>query len=258
MADQDQSVGEVRDQALAEVGGDSFHTYTGDDGKVQSWKTPDELNSFIKKSGMFQADYTRKSQTREAEYRKRMEELDKKEAEWKKQREAWEKTEKAKYDRYNEALSKRPQIAAQLARMVDQPTSPDEIFTRSQSYADQKYSTLEQRLSQFEQKLEEERLEKERDMKFAELETEIPDFDRNVVTEALQTLDAGDMKSLMAMIWKANQYNPAAMQEKVEQNIARKKGAGMVPSGGGPPPKNSGSTNPRTAREEAMEEYARS
>lgn len=258
MADVDQTGGAVVDQATPEVGGDAFHTYTGEDGSVQSWKTPDELNQFIKKSGMFQADYTRKSQQREAEYRKRMQELDKRDAEWKKQREDWEKNEKAKYDRYNEALSKRPHIAQQLARLVDQPTSPDEMFDRTKSYADQRYSTLEQELNSIKSQLEEERLEKERDKYFAELEDEIPGFDRSSVMEALQTMDAGDMKSLMATIWKANQYDPVGMQQKVEQNIAKKRGAGMVPSGGGPPPKNKGPQGIKKAHEEALREYAAS
>jgi hypothetical protein len=259
MSDKDQSVGAVRDQALSEVGGETpFHSYTGDDGNVQSWKTPDELNGFIKKSGMFQADYTRKSQTREAEYRKRMEELDKKESEWKKQREDWEKNEKAKYDRYNEALSKRPNIARQLAKLVDQPTSPDEIFDRSRSYADDRYSTLEQEINNLKQQREEERLEKERDKYFAELEEELPGFDRNEVMQALQTMDAGDMKSLMSTIWKANKYNPVEMQEKVEQTIVKNKGAKMAPGGGQPTPKHTGSTDPKIAREEALRDYAAS
>jgi hypothetical protein len=200
---------------------------------------------------MFQADYTRKSQQREAEYRKRTEELEKRDSEFKKQREEWEKNEKAKYDRYNDALSKRPNVAKQLARLVDQPTSPDEIFERSQSYADQKYSNLEQELKTIKDRLEEERLEKERDLRYGELEKEIPGFDRNVVQEALQTMDAGDIKSLMAMVWKANQYNPVEMQQKVEEKIANKKGASMVPSGGGPPSKTKGYSNPKEAKEAA-------
>lgn len=252
----DQVTEPVVDQGSESVGGEAFHTYTGDDGNVQSWKTPEELNQFIKKSGMFQADYTRKSQTREAEYRKRMQELDKREQEWKKQREDWEKNEKSKYDRYNEALSKRPHIAQQLARLVDQPTSPDEIFQRSQSYADQRYSSLEEKLKSVEQRLEEERLEKERDKCFAELEEELPGFDRSEVMEALQTMDAGDMKSLMATIWKANKYNPVEMQEKVEQNIAKKKGAKMVPAGGGPASKGKGPVGIKKAAEEALRDYA--
>ena len=255
MADLDQCVEAAKGQALAEVGGEEatpFHSYTGDDGSVQKWKSPDELNEFIKKSGMFQKDYTQKSQKREEEYRKNMEQVQREKDEFKKQREDWEKNEKAKYDRYNEVLSRRPNIQRMLADAVNKPTSPDEIFERSQSYADQKYQSLEQRLASFEQRLEEERLEKERDAKFAELEQELPGFDRNVVTEALQNLDAGDMKSLMAMIYKANKYNPVEMQQDVEEKIAAKAGAKMVPGGGGPAPKSRGSTDPKQAREEAL------
>ena len=251
---EDQGAAPVVDQGAESVG--AFHSYTGEDGKTQSWKTPDELNDFIKKSGMFQADYTKKSQQRESEYRKRMQELDKRDQDWKKQKEDWEKGEKAKYDRYNEALSKRPHIAQQLAWLVDQPTSPDEVYDRSRSYADERYSNLEQKLTAVEQQLAEERLEKERDKYFAELEEEIPGFDRNQVMEALQSMDAGDMKSLMATIWKANQYNPVEMQAKIEQNIAKKKDAKMVPAGGGPASKGKGPVGIKKAHEEALRDYA--
>jgi len=255
MADLDQTVEEATGQALAEVGGEEatpFHSYTGEDGTEQKWKSPDELNEFIKKSGMFQKDYTQKSQKREQEYRQRMAEVQKEREEFKKQREDWEKNEKAKYDRYNQVLSTRPNIQRMLADAVNKPTSPDEIFERSQSYADQKYQTLEQKIAALEQEREEERLSKERDAKFEELEKEIPGFDRNVVTESLQQLDAGDMKSLMAMIYKSSKYNPVEMQQDVEEMIAAKSGAKMVPGGGGPAPKSRGSTDPKSAREEAM------
>jgi len=255
MADLVQSVEAATSQALSEVGGEEatpFHSYTGEDGTEQKWKSPDELNEFIKKSGMFQKDYTQKSQKREQEYRQRMAEVQKEREEFKKQREDWEKNEKAKYDRYNQVLSTRPNIQRMLADAVNKPTSPDEIFERSQSYADQKYQTLEQKIAALEQEREEERLSKERDAKFAELEKEIPGFDRNVVTESLQQLDAGDMKSLMAMIYKSSKYNPVEMQQDVEEMIAAKSGAKMVPGGGGPAPKSRGSTDPKSAREEAM------
>ena len=253
MADLDQSVEAAKGQAMAEVGGEeAFHSYTGEDGSVQKWKSPDELNEFIKKSGMFQKDYTRKSQKREEEYRKNMEQVQREKDEFKKQREDWEKNEKAKYDRYNQVLSTRPNIQRMLADAVNKPTSPDEIFERSQSYANQKASALEQRIAKIEQMNQEAVLAQERDAKFAELETEIPGFDRNVVTDALQNLDAGDMKSLMAMIYKSSKYNPVEMQQDVEERIAAKAGAKMVPGGGGPAPKSRGSSDPKQAREEAI------
>jgi len=253
MADLDQSVEAAKGQAMAEVGGEeAFHSYTGEDGSVQKWKSPDELNEFIKKSGMFQKDYTRKSQKREEEYRKNMEQVQREKDEFKKQREDWEKNEKAKYDRYNQVLSTRPNIQRMLADAVNKPTSPDEIFERSQSYANQKASALEQRIAKIEQMNQEAVLAQERDAKFAELETEIPGFDRNVVTDALQNLDAGDMKSLMAMIYRSSKYNPVEMQQDVEERIAAKAGAKMVPGGGGPAPKSRGSSDPKQAREEAI------
>lgn len=257
MADQDQAAVEVTDQTTEEVGGDAgFHSFTGEDGKTTSWKTPDELNEFIKKSGMFQADYTRKSQMREAEHRKRMEELDARDAEFKKSREEWEKNEKARYDRYNDVLSTRPDIQRMLADAVNKPPTPDVAFERAQNYTDNKSTELEERIAKIEQMNEEANLERERDLAFTELEKEIDGFDRNVVLENLQTLDASDPKSLMAMIYKASKYNPVELQQEVEEKIAAKKGAKMVPAGGGPPAKSKGSGDPREAREEAMAEYA--
>jgi hypothetical protein len=252
MADVDQTGGEVlTDDTSLEVGGDAdFHSYTGDDGKIQSWKTPDELNDFIKKSGMFQSDYTRKTQALSQERDGFKKEMD----EFKKSREEWEKNEKAKYDRYNEVLSTRPDIQRILAESVNKPPTPDAMFERAQSYTDEKSTTLEERIAAIEQQGEEARLEQERDKAFGELEQEIQGFDRQTVMDTLQTLDAGDPKSLMAMIFKASKYNPVEMQEKVEEKIAAKAGAKMVPGGGGPAPKNKGSTDPKIAREEAMKE----
>ena len=252
MGDIDTTGGEVlADETSIDVGGDdAFHSYTGDDGKTQSWKTPDELNGFLKQSGMFQSDYTKKTQSLADERRKFAEE----QSAFKKSQEDWTKGDKAKYDRYNEVLSTRPQIQRMLADAVNKPAGPDEIFERSQSYADEKSTALEQRIAAIERQGEEAKLEQQRDQAFSELETEIPGFDRNTVMNALKTLDAGDPKSLMAMIFKAQKYNPVELQQQVEQKIAAKAGAKMVPGGGGPAPKSKGSTDPRRAKEEAMQE----
>ena len=250
MADLDQTGGEVIDETSAEVGGDAFHSYTGDDGNTQSWKTPDELNDFIKKSGMFQSDYTRKTQGLAADRKKFVDE----QSAFKKSQEEWTSGDKAKYDRYSQVLSTRPDIQRMLADAVNRPPTPDAAFERAQNYTDEKSTSLEERIAAIERQGEEAKLEQERDKAFGELEGEIPGFDRNTVMDALKTLDAGDPKSLMAMIYKSSKYNPVEMQQEVEEKIAANAGAKMVPGGGGPPKKSKGSTDLNTAKEEAMRE----
>jgi len=251
MGDIDTTAGEVlTDETPIDVGGDdAFHSYTGDDGKTQSWKTADELNGFIKQSGMFQSDYTRKTQGLADERRKFADE----QAAFKKSQGEWESGDKAKYDKYSEVLGSRPDIQRMLADAVNKPPTPDVAYERAQNYTDQKSTSLEQRIAAIEQQGQEAKLEQARDAAFGELETEIPGFDRNTVMEALKTLDANDPKSLMAMIYKSSKYNPVELQQKAEEKIAAKAGAKMVPSGGGPTTKSKGSSDPRKAREEAME-----
>ena len=256
MSDVDQAPVDVSfDEAAAEVGATDggFHSYTGEDGNTTSWKNPDELNQWIKKSGMFEADYTRKSQARETEYRDNMAKVEKDRADFDKQRTDWEKNEKAKYDRYNEALQKRPAIAQQLQRLVNTPASPDEAFQRSQGYADQKYDEIAKRLDAFDEDKKQAELEKQTEAIYDELGKQYQGFDRETVKAALNSLDGNDPRALIDMIWRSSQYDPAGMQERVEQNIAKKAGSGMLPTGGGSPPvKKSGSNDPKAVNEEAQ------
>ena len=255
MSEVDQTQADVSfDQAAAEVGGTDevfFHEYGDGESKLR-FKTPDELNSHLAKTINFESDYTRKSQAREKDYKDRMAQIEKDRQEFTSSRENWEKTEKAKYDRYNEALQRRPAIQAQLERMVNTPVSPDEAFQRSRGYADTKYSELEKRLNEMDEKVKQEQLEKQTEGIYAELEQQYPDFNRDKVREALANLDGNDPKALLDMMWRATR-DPAQMREQVEANIAKKAGAGMLHSGGGSPPRsNKGSTDPKAVNEEAQ------
>jgi len=250
----------VADQAVAELGGDAGEEQSpffefGDGDKKLAFKTPDELKEHLSKSINFESDYTKKSQQREAEYRKKMEEIQRKDEEFRKQQEEWEKSTKSKYDKYEEVLKTRPAVAKELARLAETPVTPNEIYDRSRSYADEKTSELEQKLQALIEEREAEKLERQRDSVYAELEKDYPDI-REVSTKALSELDGNDMRQLVEMVYKASKYNPQEIREAVEQDIARKSGAKMVPGGGGPPPASKGSTDPREAHAQAMREYA--
>jgi len=260
MADVDQTPAEVStDQIVAEVEANAPESYfyefeTG--GNKLAFKTPEELSQHLSKSINFESDYTRKSQAREAEYRKKMEEVESKRKEYETQREKWEREEKAKYDKYNEALQRRPAIARELERLATTPATPDEAFQRTQSYADQKYAELKAELDKVNARYEAEQMEKQTEAIYAELEQRYPDFNRDVVKKALGDLDGNDPKALVEMLWKASRGDPAQIQEKVERNIAKKAGAGMLPSGGGSPPKKTGPMSDKQAYEDALRDYA--
>lgn len=245
----------MADQAVAELGGDSgessFFDYGDGDNKL-TFKTPDELKAHLDKSINFERDYTKKSQARESEYRQRQAEIEKMKADFQKEREEWEKSTKSKYDKYEEVLKTRPAVAKQLAQLAERPVSPDEIYERSTGYVDEKSSALEERLKALESRLEEERLEKERDGIYSELEKNYPDI-RDVTSKTLSDLDGNDMRSLIEMVYKASKYDPTAIREQVEQDIARKGQAKMVPSGSGPPATKKGSTDIKGAHKEALE-----
>jgi len=256
MSDLDQAGGEVViDQTAPEVGGTdeaAFFEY-GEGDNALSFKDQDALKAHLDKSINFERDYTRKSQQRESEYRTKMDDYTRQKQEFDKAKSDWETGEKAKYDQYSEAMKRRPAIAQELARLANKPVTPDEQYTRNKNYADEQNKALMERLDAIDSRYEQEQLEKQTDGIYAELESQYPDFNRDSVKEALGALDGNDTRGLIEMMWKAGQYDPAGVQAKVEENIAKKAGSGMLKTGGGSPPqKQSGSTDPKIAREEAQ------
>ncbi|KKL95329.1 hypothetical protein LCGC14_1855680 [marine sediment metagenome] len=249
MADVDQTgAAVIIDEPVADV---SFADWTSPDGESFSWKTADDWKKAMDSSFQFERGFQRKSQTLSTEHKDAMAQLAK-------DRKDWEDGDKAKYDRYNQAFEKRPNIARAIAQMVDKPVTPEDSYERAQGYVDEKSTALEDRLAALETKNSEDTLERERESIYTELEGAFPDFNRDKVTDALGKLDGNDLRSLVEMVWKSSMYDPAGAQERAEQNLAKKQGVGMLPVGGGPPKRGAGSTDPKVAREEAMREYANS
>lgn len=246
-ADQAMSEESVQDQP------ESFLDVDFGDEQV-SFKDRDEAINYIKESGMRNRDYTQKTQTlaeqrreferAQREHEKRVEEETRRIEELKK-----------RYDRYEEAFRKRPQIARQLEQLVSRPASPDELFERTQGYADEKYKTLEEKLNALEAERERERLERQRDDIYARLGERYKDFDKEAVSQVLSGLEDGNLEQLLEMAFKASRYGAGPSEEVVAEKLKRKQGAKIAAGGGGPPPKSKGSTDPKDAYEEALEEY---
>ncbi len=249
MGDLDQTVPEVVvDQPVADVS-ESFAEWTSPEGESFSWKTSDEWKKAMDSSFQFERGFQRKSQANATEHKEAMSKLAK-------DRKDWEDGDKAKYDRYNQAFEKRPNIARAIAQMVDKPITPEDSYERAQGYVDEKSTVLEDRLAALENKNSESDLERERETIYADLEKVYPDFNREQVTETLGNLGGSDLKALVEMVWKSGMYDPAGAQEHAEQNLAKKQGVGMLPAGGGPPKRAAGSTDLKQAREDALREYA--
>ena len=251
----EQSVESAKSEAMAEVGGEGpFHSW-GEGKDKMDFKTRDDLNKYLKDSSLRTQDYTKKSQQRESEYKQRQSELEKEREDFNRQFDVF-RGQKSKYDKWEEGLKRRPHIAQQIDRLISTPSNPNEVFERSQSYADEKYSALEEKLKALEADRERERLERERDGIYSRMGERYDGFDPSVVNDALDKLETGNLEPLIEMVYRSSMYNPAEIQAKVENNLRSKQKAKLMPSGGGGSPSTGkGSTDPKVAREEAMAAY---
>lgn len=250
------------DQAMADSGLDvgteqpqqeSFFELDFEDGEKVAFKSKDELAKWAKESALRQKDYTKKTQS-VAEQRRQFEaQQSEHKTRVEKELEAVKQL-KEKYDRYEAAFKKRPQILQQLDRMVSQPASPDEIFQRSQGYADEKYKTLESELESLKAERQREQLERQRDDVYSRLGQRYPDFDKEQVNEVLSQLEENNLEPLLELAYKASRFNPEGAEAKVLEKLQRKQGAKISAGGGVPPAKSSGSADPDQAYMEAMQD----
>lgn len=225
-------------------------------GEKITFKSPEEAVRHIKEGTLLQRDYTKKTQTLAEERRRFQQEQTQSKQQYEKELADFRKL-KEKYDKYEEAFRRRPQIAAQLERLASQPANPDEIFQRSQGYADQKYNELLQKFETLEQQRERERLERQRDDTFSRLREKYGDqFDDTKVNSMLETLEEGNLEPLLELALRASLYNPGGEEARVLEKLERKQGA-RLPSGGGQPPANNQSnSNLDDSYEQALREYA--
>src|SRR4030042_1285178 len=97
-----------------------FHTY-----EDQVFKTPDELNSYIKKGIMFQSDYTKKTQGLSDE-RKRYEN---ERSEFNRSRQDFDEKRKSysKYEEFDKLLQRNPQLMRQWQQYITQAPKGSDV-----------------------------------------------------------------------------------------------------------------------------------
>jgi hypothetical protein len=219
---------------------------------VEKFSSQDDLTSYLDKSSMRQADYTQKTQGLADERRRFESERGVHQSEV----EALKKL-REKYDGYEAAFKKRPQLLRSLEQQIDRPSGPDEVFDRSKGYADEKYTALEERITKWEEAQERQELEARRDEVYARLGEKYEGFDKDTVDAMLGTLEGGDIEPLLDMAYRASAYGSGAgTEERVVEKLARKRGARLPAGGGKTPPTKSGSSNLDESYEQALNEYA--
>ena len=215
----------------ANVSNGPVFEYTYADGKKEVYNTKDDLTKAWRDSFLRHSDYTRKTQEHANERKKFDEERKKFQDEMK----AFQESKK-RYDNWDQILKTRPDIYQQLERSAMQPASPEALFQRTQGLVEESLNPYEERIGKLEKMLEQQRTDKEIDEVVSKLSSEYPDFERDSIMEALESIADGKTEPLFRMLYFANKgRTPLQAEEKVVQNLEKKQRAAMVPAGGTTP-----------------------
>ena len=175
-----------------------FHRYKWDDGKEDVWKSPDELNEFIRNGALRHSDYTRKTQ-QVAEARKAMEQ---KMADY----EAKERTFNAAYPeimQMDKFLKEHPDVRDRIAEEMKGKGNPD-----VERIIQERLSPYEQELKAMKEAEEKRQADAEREAAFKTLEGRIEGFDRSIVERELQRLEQippqAKAEELLSLLYFAN------------------------------------------------------
>lgn len=197
--------------------------------KVEA-RSKEDLDRYFKEHYLRTQDYTRKTQTL-AEFRKQVE---KEREEMKKQREDLERKAR-EYTDFDWLVKNRPDVYKQLQRYASVPPSPDVAVERAQQYADEKYKTLEGKLSEFEEWKKEQELQGQRTELLGRLRGEFPDYpDDSNVNEILEELGSGDLEKVLRFVYHAHKgrQNPLVVEKKLADAQRQKKDGRLMPASG--------------------------
>jgi len=202
------------------------------DGKTETYENADQLKEWMRGAARRESDYTRKSQERETEYQRKQTELDRKGADFDRRYKDIQAQEE-KYNKYREAFQRRPEIARALEQAASNPASPNEVFERSQQYADTKTDEVTKRMDEIQQRLDAQDADKRRTELYGKMRDKYDDFDESMVTQALSSLGDGNLEPLLEMIYKAEKYNPEAKPEgEILNKLQKKQESRLAPAGG--------------------------
>lgn len=219
-------------------------------GKEETYKTKEDLDKAYRDSFMRQSDYTRKTQ----EHAKAVKEFERQRQEFDQSRKDHERRMQ-QYAEWDRLLKSRPEIERQLMSLAQQGASPNELYERTTSYADEKYSALENKLREFEEREKQRELMHQRDSIFSDMASKYEDFDPDAVQVALEQLSGDDLRPLIETIYfsEKGRKPTAEVEQKIVEGLKKKEGAAMLGGGGKPSSGKKVYTDPDEARQAAKE-----
>ena len=230
-----------------------FHSYTDGDGKKYDWKSPDDLNKFLKEGYMRDKDYRQKTMTHAEEVRK-----------YQAERLGYDNDRKAFYEqkaKYDEIQKK---IDAQNRLFLDHP----ETFKRVQAEISKGVEPegMKRMVAEYlkEQGIDPEEMKKEKEAKlqmenrnriFAAMKEKYEDFDDKAIGENYDRLVNGTMDDFVEELYYSNKgrLTPAQIEERLIKGKEKQSKASLVSSTGNTSIKQKVPTNFRELKEQAKE-----
>jgi hypothetical protein len=196
-----------------------FHTY-----EDQVFKTPDDLNKFIKDGTFMRKDYTQKTQSLGDERRR----YENERADWLRKQTEWDDKIKL-YKQVDELFKANPQAFKTVQQMLRQGASGSDVQELINKAIEEKVGP---KLSEFENYQKMEQVKQERNRHFETLKSQYPDLDEKAIQAEWDRLMAPEshMGTLMELIYhalKGKGINPAQIQKETIDNLEKKSKAGI-------------------------------
>lgn len=215
----------------------AFFSYKDADNKEYKFNTPDELTKHFHEGYLRQSDYTKKTQSL-AEERKK---FDGERLKWENDRKDHlsrlsraEQLEK-EYKQFKEFVDSRPDVYNELKKRVESGMQPDGVNAAVEKIIQEKYG---KKFEEFESWQKQQEHQASLDAAEKALKEMYNDYDSAAVQEAFASLSGGDVKSLLETLHFSlkGRKTPLETEERIVENLAKKKDAGLLPSNGTPPP----------------------
>jgi hypothetical protein len=230
--------------------GDVFHTYTDENGQLMEFKTPDDMNKFIKNGIMRHSQYDRSMKELSAKEKSILEERQKYEKEMQRLSEM-----RGKYDHLDQFFTspKGRQVYARLQKEYS-GVKPDDVVTEAKEYTDSKTNEMLEQVKEEMERSKAFREEQERQANelwvHEQLAGKYEGYDRSLVDNAMKELEElqslperEQILALYDIVYQAKKgnINVADVERKIAQPKPTTKGLNTVKAGVPDKPKDWGS-----------------
>jgi hypothetical protein len=185
-----------------------------------SFATKEELDKAMRESFMMQSSFTKKSQAHAQE-----------KANWEKQRDAEDVRLKAlrdEYQQFQRLIDERPDVYREMQQRLAQGPSPSSQMAAMKALFEKEYGP---QMAEFKSWKAQQETLRERDDAFTQLAGKYKDFDSEAVNKAFEELTQAGILELAEMLYFSlkGKVDPVEMQKRISDDLARKKGAGLIP-----------------------------